>query len=111
MVDELKIQLGSPQLDQGIDVLVPTKNNLYLTIQCIDHLYAYTRTPFHLIVVDSSTDETMIYLRRVQKEHQNVTVIHQDVMSGNHFFNLALSHAQTPYLATVMNSVQVCPDW
>jgi len=25
----------------------------------------------------------MIYLRRVQKEHQNVTVIHQDVMSGN----------------------------
>jgi GT2 family glycosyltransferase len=105
------VQVTAPPTGQPIDVLVPCKNNLYLTIQCIDHLYNFTRSPFHLIVVDSSTDETMLYLRRVQKEHQNVTVIHQDVISGNHFFNLALAHCKTPYMATVMNSVQVAPDW
>ena len=95
------------------DVVVPTHGHLELTIRCLDTLYRHTRTPFHLIVVDDSTDLTPLYLNQFCKEHDNVTYIHSDVpyKSGNQFFNKALAHCKTPFLAMVMNSILVEPDW
>ena len=40
------------------DILVITHGHLDLTMRCINALYAHTRTPFHLIVVDDSDDLT-----------------------------------------------------
>lgn len=108
------------QLVQGgkctepIDVVVPTHNKLELTIKCMDALYTYTTAPFHLIVVDDSTDRiTPIYFEELMKQHDNITFIHSDVpyKSGNQFFNIAFAQAKTQYVATVMNSLRVEPEW
>lgn len=106
-----EVQIGPPPPQIAIDIMVPTKDHLELTIKCMDALYNYTKVPFNLIVVDSSTDLTMLYLRDLAKKRGNVTIIHQEVKSGNHFFNLALAKCQTPYLVTCMNSITVEPDW
>ena len=105
----------SPAKSSGyaLDVMVPTHNHLELTITCLQALYQYTRTPFHLIITDSSSDLTPLYLTQFCKEHDNVTYIHTETgyRCGNQFFNKALEHCKTPFMATVMNSVRVEPDW
>ncbi|KKN49972.1 hypothetical protein LCGC14_0637730 [marine sediment metagenome] len=112
---------------EPIDILLPTRGKLdELTRPCVEALYANTRNPFHLIVLDSSTpdmdkgkDETPQYFRRMQIERNNITYIHSGTeghpevnwKSGNHFFNVGLAHSKHQYAAAVMNSVRVEPDW
>jgi len=76
-------------------------------------LYQNTSVHFHLIVVDDSTDLTPLYFAGLRKERNNITYIHSDepYKSGNQFFNLGLSKAKTPFVATVMNSITVEPQW
>ena len=97
----------------GIDVYVPTHNRLDLTIGCINTLYENTGSPFHLIVVDDSTDLTPQWFEALQGEHQNITFIHstEPYKSGNQMINIALKYGGSPYLACVMNSVRVEPEW
>ena len=96
-----------------LDVVVPTHGHLELTIICLQALYRFTKTPFHLIVVDDSTDLTPLWLNQFCKEHDNVTCVHSEVpyKSGNQIFNKALSYCKTPFLVTVMNSIRVEPQW
>ena len=96
-----------------MDILVPTHGRLDLTIKCIDTIYAHTQTPFRLIIMDDSTDLTPLYGEQLAKERPNVIFIHSDVpyKSGNQFFNVGLSRAESPYVALVMNSVRVEPEW
>ncbi len=100
---------GAPLLT----VMIPTHGRLDLTMQCIDTLYGNTRSPFDLIVVDDSTDETPAYFARIGKEKPNVTYIHSDTPyeECNIKFNIGLEHTKTPYMVTVMNSVLVEPEW
>ena len=102
-------QEGTPVLD----VLVPTHDHLRLTLACMEALYGNTRTPFHLIVVDDSTDLTPVYFEQLKKEHDNITFIHSDIpyKCGNQIFNIGLENCKTPYMATVMNSMRVEPEW
>ena len=97
----------------AFDVVVPTHNHIELTIRCLERLYMFTRTPFHLIITDDSTDLTPLWLNQFCKEHEDVCYIHSAVpyKTGNQFFNKALEHVRTPYLATVMNSMTVEPEW
>ncbi len=111
-----EVLVGAPPGQVPIDILVPTHNHLELTIKCIESIYAYTRIPFHLILTDqqlarNEDDLTPLYLRQLQKIKDNITLLSVPIKSGNHFFNLALEHCKTPYLATVMNSITVEPDW
>ena len=96
-----------------LDIMVPTHGHLELTITCLGALYQHTRSPFHLIIVDDSTDLTPLYLNQFCKEHDNVTYIHSEVpyKCGNQFFNRALAHCKTAFMAMVMNSVRVEPLW
>jgi len=99
---------------QPLDVIVPTHNKLELTINCVNALYANTAAPWRLIVVDDSTDGlTPLYFERLHKERKNVTFIHSDepFKSGNQFFNIALEHVKSPFVATVMNSITVDAEW
>ena len=95
------------------DILVPTHGRLDLTMRCMDALYAHTGTPFHLIVVDDSTDLTPLYLERLAKERGNITFVHSDVpyKNGNQIFNIGLANMSSDYLALVMNSIRVEPEW
>ncbi len=102
---------GKPQ----ITVVVPTHGRLDLTMRCMEALYENTKSPFNLVVVDDSTDETPAYFARIMKgkDRQNIEFIHSDTpyKDGNQIFNIGLKAATTPYVATVMNSVRVEPDW
>jgi len=108
-------------LTEPIDIIVPTHGRLDdLTIPCIRSIYAHTRNLFHLIVVDDSTpdmddgtDKTPQWFKRIQIEQQNITFIHSDTpfKSGNQIFNLGLQQGNSRFIATIMNSVRVEPDW
>ncbi len=106
-----------PKTDTEIDIIVPSHNKgsfgLELTMGCIKHLYNYTKHPFHLIVVDDSNDITPLWLTGLQKEKSNVTYVHSDTpyTSGNQVFNIGLAHCNNEFVATVMNSMTVQPDW
>ena len=96
-----------------LDIIVIAHDNLGLLETCLNTLYANTTEAFHLIVVDDSTDLTPLYMAEKSRTYDNITYIHSDVpyKSGNQIFNIGLGHAQTPYMATVMNSMQVEPEW
>jgi len=105
--------MADEQVKPAMDVLVIAHNHLELTITCLQTLYKHTRTPFHLIVVDDSTDLTPLWLNQFCKEHDNVTYVHSTTpyKTGNQIFNKAFEHCKTPFLTTVMNSIKVEPDW
>ena len=100
-----------------MDILVPTHGHLELTIKCIQSLYMYTQTPFHLIILDDSPPEdlgmTAIYVHEQQKEKTNITYIHSNIhwKTGNTFFNAGLKYCKTAYVVTCMNSMTVEPVW
>ena len=105
----------------ALDILVPTHNMVDITKKCMEAIYFNTQSPFHLIVVDDSTDKlTPVYFQELQengvaplRKVTNLTFIHRDTpfKTGNEFFNLGFRYAKTDYIATVMNSVRVEPDW
>ena len=103
-----------PKCDIPLDILVPTHNKLELTIKCINAIYENTTAPFHLIVVDDSTDKiTPIYFEELKSQKDNVIFIHSDepYKEGNQILNVGFAHAKTDYVATVMNSIRVEPEW
>jgi len=93
--------------------MVPTHNHLELTAVCIERLYQYTEVPFHLIIIDDSTDATVQHIENLIKEKNNITFIHSDVpyKCGNQIYNVGFKHCKTPYMATVMYSMEVEPEW
>ncbi len=102
------------------DIILITHGKLELTIEAVKVIYAYTKTPFHMIVVDDSTpdmddgtDLTPQWFERFQKKHDNVDFIHSDIpyKEGNQIFNIGLQHAKHDFVAVVMNSVIVEPEW
>ncbi len=108
------------ETSEPIDIILLTHGRLDLTIPCVSAIYAHTRSPFHLIVVDNSTpdmddgkDKTPEWFKRFQIDNQNVAFYHQDTpfKSGNQMFNIGLKHGTNRFVATIMNSVQVEPDW
>ena len=96
-----------------IDIIVPSHNNVGLVAKCVNTIYKHTVVPFHLIVCDDSIDVTPLYLTQIEKEHNNITCLHVDTpyKTGNQFFNHALQHCKNDYVATVMNSMLVEPEW
>lgn len=114
------LQRVNPELKEPIDIVVPAHGRLDLTIRCIHALYQNTQSPFHLIVVDDSTEDmddgmdmTKIYMERLQGKYDNVTYIHSDVPydNGNQIFNIGFRAAKYDFVAFVMNSMTVEPDW
>jgi len=105
--------LIKPDLKQSIDIILPTHNHFELTVKCVNALYENTTIPFHLNVVDDSTDLTQTYFDWLKKEHQNITYIHSDepYKCGNQLFNIGLQHGNSEFAATVMNSITVEPEW
>jgi GT2 family glycosyltransferase len=52
-------------------------------------------------------------MAQLQKEKDNITYCYskEPYKCGNQIFNIGLSKAKTPYVATVMNSIRVEPEW
>ena len=104
-----------------LDIMVPTHNMVDLTKRCIQAIYFHTQSPFHLIICDDSTDKlTPLYFKELMTNGviplgkvNNMTYIHSDTSfcEGNQFFNIAIRYCKSEYLATIMNSVRVEPEW
>ena len=106
--------------DEPIDIIVPTHGRLDLTSHCVKALYANTRHPFRLIVVDDTTpdmeegeDRTLEWFEKLMVDQRNITFIHspKPFHSGNQIFNTGLNNSENRFVATVMNSVVAEPDW
>lgn len=117
---EAPVKQMDPNQSEPIDILVPTHGRLDLTIRCVHAIYTKTRAPFHLIVVDDSTEDmddgldmTKIYMERLASKYDNVTYIHSDVPydNGNQIFNIGFANCKYDFMATVMNSMAVEPEW
>lgn len=114
------IEAQSPGVP-ALDIMVPCHNRLDLTMRCVQAIYFHTQSPFHLIITDDSTDNlTPAYFHELLDKGvaplgkpSNLTYIHssEPFKEGNQFFNLALRYTKSEYLATVMNSVRVEPEW
>lgn len=113
------IQADTPGIP-AVDIMVPTHNNVDLTKRCVQAIYFHTKSPFHLIVCDDSTDGlTPKYFEQLRTggvsplgKVANITYIHADRFTeGNHFFNTALRYCKSEYMATVMNSCRIEPEW
>ena len=121
MDDNLEVIPASQTGAPVFDIMVPTHNRIDLTMKCLQSIYFHTSTPFHLIVVDDSTDNlTVPYFYELLAKGvaplgkvANLTFIHSKVpyREGNQFFNIALSHCKSEYMAIAMNSVRVEPEW
>ena len=113
-----KIPQGSVMLP--LDIIVPVHGRLDLTMKCVKAIYDRTTAPFHLIVLDDTVDDgtdpeamSPEYFRRLKIQHNNVTYIHNDkpYKEGNEFFNEGLKHCKHEFVAVIMNSVTVEPEW
>lgn len=102
---------------QRIDILLPTYGKLELTIACIESLYSFTISPFHLIILcGEHPDDNGVpksYFLNLLKKHDNITLCYhpKNWKTGNTFFNLGLKYCRTDLVATIMNSVTVEPSW
>lgn len=112
---------------QKIDIMVPAHGKLEHTKACIEAIANNTFNKFHLIICDDSEaskslnkdnpvdelDTSTEYFERLVRRHDNITYIKKDTpyISGNQFFNEAIAHMETPYLALIMNSVRPHPEW
>lgn len=101
------------------DIIVPIHGRLDLTMKCVRAIYDNTTAPFHLIVLDDTVDDgdpdalSQEYFKRFGKKHDNVTYVHspKPYKEGNEFFNEGLKHCKYDFVAVVMNSITVQPDW
>ena len=108
-------------ITEPIDIILPTHGGLdKLTAPCVHSIYAHTKNLFHLIVVDDSTpdmdggtDKTPDFFKKLQIEQNNVTYIHSEVpfKCGNQYFNSALKHGNSRFVASITNSTVVEPNW
>jgi len=110
-----------------IDIILPVHGKPEVTVKAVKFIYAYTQSPFHLIVLDDtdaaieqgslhpvdSAEVTSPYFERLAKQRNNVTYHNhpRPWKEGNEFFNVGLKYCKHDYVATIMNSVTVQPDW
>ncbi|MCS7263876.1 MAG: glycosyltransferase [Armatimonadetes bacterium] len=70
------ISKGNEPTDGLVSIIVLNWNNLPYLRQCVDSVFAHTRPPFELIIVDNgSTDGSIRYLQELVRQHRNVKVI------------------------------------
>ena len=95
-------------------IIILTYNNLDLTRQCLESIYAKTDTPdFEVIAVDNaSTDETPQYLQEFAESHPSLRAIlneaNEGFARGN---NIGAAAAAGQYLVFLNNDVIVTKGW
>jgi len=103
-----------------LDIIVPAHGRLDLTMKCVRAIFERTTSPFHLIVIDDTTEDKndpddliQEYFRRLNKQYDNITYVHskKPYKEGNQIFNEGLKHCRHEFVATIMNSVTVEPEW
>jgi GT2 family glycosyltransferase len=90
-----------------IDIVMPTFNRLRETKRTIDHLYKTTNIPFNLVIVDNnSSDDTVGYLKGLEKTKNNLKVIFLDKNLGGAGSRIeGLKYCSEEYVAFLDNDI------
>lgn len=102
-------------MNRKLSIITLTYNNLKTTTEpYIKSLYDYTdKNLFELIIVDNgSSDGTVEFLKKLEDEKDNITVIYNNenlgYSKGN---NQGIKAAQCEYIALLNNDILLSPDW
>jgi GT2 family glycosyltransferase len=97
--------MNSPQCD----IVIPAYNMKELTKSCLDSVYANTKCPFNLIIIDNaSSDDTKKFLEDFAKSRANVRLIrNRDNLGWVKAVNQGLRLSQAPYVVIMNNDTVV----
>ena len=94
-------------------IIILTYNNPEITSLCIESIYAKTKFPFELIIVDNaSNDDTPQYLREIKSSKENLRLILNDRNMGFARGNNQGANASTgEYIVLLNNDTIVTSSW
>lgn len=97
-------------------MIILTFNQLDYTRQCVESVFAYTRSPFELIIIDNgSTDDTIDYISSLERSNTACIRIKLIANPKNLGFangcNQGIAEARGEYLLLLNNDVVVTPNW
>jgi len=65
------------------DIVIPVVDQMLLTKQCVESIFACTDSPYRLILVDNgSADKTRVYLESLKDTSNTVTILKNDYNKG-----------------------------
>ncbi|MGQ9727157.1 MAG: glycosyltransferase [Candidatus Fervidibacter sp.] len=107
------IAKGNEPIDGLVSIIVLNWNNLKYLRRCVESVFAYTRPPFELIIVDNgSTDGSIDYLRELVSQHRNVKVVLNERNVGAPAGrNCGLAVAEGDFLVFLDSDTVVTENW
>jgi glycosyltransferase involved in cell wall biosynthesis len=111
-----RVHYALPDVLPLVSVIIPTRNALQLTRQCVASILAKTSySNYEIIIVDNGSDDpdTLAWFKRVAAEKSNVRVLRDD-RDFNYaaLNNGAVAVARGELVALVNNDIEVItPEW
>jgi glycosyltransferase involved in cell wall biosynthesis/SAM-dependent methyltransferase len=105
--------MGNEPTDGLVSIIVLNWNNLRYLRRCVESVFAHTRPPFELIIVDNgSTDGSRRYLSELVRQHRNVKVVLNERNIGAPAGrNCGLAVAEGDFIAFLDSDTVVTKNW
>ncbi|WFD11394.1 glycosyltransferase [Tepidibacter hydrothermalis] len=109
-----KIENNIKDIHGLVSVVIVTFNNLNYTRECIQSIFEKTAYPnYEIIIIDNnSQDNTPIYLKELEKQHSNITIVLNEqnygFAKGN---NVGIKKAKGDYIILLNNDTVVTRGW
>lgn len=100
-------------MSESVVIVVVPRDRFSMFPRCLDALYAYTNVRFRVIVVAGGADKrTDDYLRELQAQKDNVTVVLMDrLLTQGEARNIAMRQADERYCVVLENDTIVHENW
>jgi glycosyltransferase involved in cell wall biosynthesis len=111
-----RVHYALPDVLPLVSLIIPTRNALRLTRQCVESILQKTSySRYEIIIVDNGSDDadTLAWFKTIAASHPNIRVL-RDERDFNYsaLNNGAVAIAQGDMLALVNNDIEVIsPDW
>ena len=111
-----RVRYALPDVLPLVSVIIPTRNALRLTRQCVESILSKTTySNYEIIIVDNGSDDpaTLAWFKQIAAEKPNVRVLRDDRdFNYSALNNGAVPSANGELLALVNNDIEVItPDW
>lgn len=110
-----RVHYALPATPPRVSLIIPTRNGLALTRQCIESILAKTTYPdYEIIVIDNASDdpETLAYFAQIAN-HERIRVIRDErPFNYSALNNAGVRHATGDVVGLLNNDLEViAPDW
>lgn len=111
-----RVRYALPDVLPLVSVIIPTRNALQLTRQCVESILSRTTySNYEIVIVDNGSDDpaTLAWFKQIAAEKPNVRVLRDDRdFNYSALNNGAVPSANGELLALVNNDIEVItPDW